>query len=347
VTQLHLVGETGALVRVGGPGPSVCLRGELDALPIQEQSKLPYASANEGVMHACGHDVHLAALVAVTTAIAGTAGTTPAVAVLQPREETYPSGAKDIADSGFLQKHDPVAMIGAHLHPSIAPGAVACTPGAVNASSDEFALTVTGRSGHAAYPHEVNDPVLALCQIVVTAQSIVSRMSDPMSNTVLSVTMLQAGSAPNAIPATAHARGSIRAMRSDDRKRVIAQLAHVATQVAAAHGCRAELDVTAGEPVLNNDPGVTAACAALLHDNGAVVIDSHRSAGSDDFAYFCDMMPSLMMFVGAATEDSPLHSPTFAPPDSAVADVARALMCGYLAALTIHESTTCRMELAQ
>lgn len=326
------VADTGAVARVGGHGPTIGIRAELDALPVHEQSDYPHASALHGVMHACGHDVHLAALVAVMTAIDSTDGAVPALAVLQPREETYPSGGKDIVDSAVLRRHNTIAMIGAHVHPGIAQGVVACTTGPVNASSDEFTVTVRGVDGHAAYPHMGGDAVATLCHIVVAAQSLISRMTDPMANAVLSFTVLKAGAAANAIPGVASTRGSIRAMTQVDRARIIAGLSALADQLASVYGCCAEVEFVAGEPVLTNDPAIAGRCAQLLRDNGFGVIDDHRSAGSDDFAYYCGVMPGLMMFVGSGTPSTPLHSPRFAPPDSVVGDVARAIMFGYLAA---------------
>lgn len=324
--------ETGAVARVGGEGPAIGLRAELDALPVDERTDLSFRSQTPGVMHACGHDVHLAALVAVINAIDKTPCATPALAVLQPREETYPSGAKDITNSAMLSQHATVAMIGAHLHPAIARGSVACTTGPVNASSDEFTLTVVGADGHAAYPHLGGDAVMTLSQIVVAAQALISRMTDPMANAVVSFTTLRAGNAANAIPATATARGSIRAMDRKDRYRIIEGLTILAAHLASSYECRTQFEVVSGEPVLSNDPPTSDRCRKLLTANGFAIASDHRSAGSDDFAYYGELMPAVMMFVGTGSPHTPLHSATFAPPDSAVSDVAHALMCGYLAA---------------
>jgi Metal-dependent amidase/aminoacylase/carboxypeptidase len=136
--------ETGAIVRIGRDGAAVGVRGELDALPVTERTGASFASTRPGVMHACGHDVHLAALVAVARAVRATPGATPLLAVLQPREETYPSGAQDIVESELLVRENCAAMIGAHLQPSLDVGVVACVPGGVNASSDEFIIEVHG-----------------------------------------------------------------------------------------------------------------------------------------------------------------------------------------------------------
>lgn len=324
--------ETGALVRIGGPGPAIALRAELDALPTAEATGLECASQIPGAMHACGHDVHMAAAVALARAISSTPGAVPLLLILQPREETYPSGAKDICEDKNLDAEEVSAAIGAHLQPLLPRGTVACTAGPVNASSDEFTITVKGQSGHAAYPHLTVDPVLTLSQIVVALQSIISRTTDPMESAVLSVTTLSAGSAPNVVPGTATARGTVRAMSLPVREQVLLRLQEITENVAAAHGCTASVQITHGEPVLENDEKIALAARPLLESLGLETNSSLRSAGSDDFAYFCEKFPSLMMFVGTDGQDARLHSSSFAPDNSHVRDVAYAMLGGYTAA---------------
>lgn len=330
-SRLTKVAETGAVVRIGSDGPAVGIRGELDALPVTERTGAAFASTRAGVMHACGHDVHLAALTAVARAVQVTPGTAPLLAVLQPREETYPSGAQDIVATGLLTVEECVAMIGAHLQPSLDPGVVACVPGGVNASSDEFVLEVRGQSGHAAYPHLTRDPVLALAAIVVTLQSIVSRAVDPMAPAVVGVSSLETGTSANVVPGTARARGTIRALATTTRSILHERVRDVAVSVAAAHGCTAEVTFVHGEPVLENDPALVDSTTLQLTANALEVCTTLRSVGSDDFAFYSETVPSIMLFVG--TDNSAhLHSDTFLPSDETVDLVARALLCGYLAA---------------
>ncbi|MFE0377580.1 M20 family metallopeptidase [Streptomyces inhibens] len=326
------VADTGAVVRIGGPGPAIAVRAELDALAVEEKTGAAWASAHPGLMHACGHDVHLAALAALARAIGRIGGPAPLLAILQPREETYPSGAKDIVEDGILDREQCRAVIGTHVQPLLPAGTVACTPGGVNASADEFTVTVQGRSGHAAYPHLTRDPVVTLAHIVVALQSLVSRGADPMSHVVLSVSTLAAGTAANVIPGTAEARGTLRALGTGDRDTLHTRLAEVAGLVAQAHGCTAQVDITRGEPVLDNDAALTAATRPLLGTLGLSVGDDLRSAGSDDFSFFCAHLPSLMLFVGTHGGTEQLHSPTFLPPDERIRDVAHAMLAGYLAA---------------
>ncbi|GAA2685366.1 M20 family metallopeptidase [Streptomyces lunalinharesii] len=326
------VADTGATVRIGGPGPAVAVRAELDALAVEEKTGAAWTSEHPGLMHACGHDVHLAALTALARAVGRIGGPAPLLAVLQPREENYPSGAQDLVEDGILDREQCRAVIGAHVQPLLPTGTVACTPGGVNASADEFTVTVHGRSGHAAYPHLTRDPVVALAHVVVALQSLVSRGTDPMSHVVLSVSTLAAGTAANVIPGTAEAGGTLRALGSDDREILHARLAEVAGLVAQAHGCAARVDITRGEPVLDNDAVLTAATRPLLGSLGLSVDDDLRSAGSDDFSFFCAQLPSLMLFVGTHGGTEQLHSPTFLPPDERIRDVAHAMLAGYLAA---------------
>lgn len=330
--EVDPVADTGALVRIGADGPAIGVRAELDALAVAETTGAPFTSTRPGSMHACGHDVHLAALVALSHAIDRTPGAPPLVAILQPREETYPSGARDISETGLLHARGIRAVIGAHVQPTLAKGEVAATPGAVNAAADEFRVVVHGPGGHAAYPHTTSDPVLALAHIVVALQQVVSRNVDPIHSAVLGVSTLAAGAAANVIPGEASATGTIRALTEAIREQVHFRLVEVAEQVAAAHGCQATVQIIDGEPVLNNDHALAVRAGQLLPQFGLRLSAPLLSYGSDDFAYFAAKLPALMMFVGV-DGSARLHSPNFLPGDDAVRDVALALLAGYLAAV--------------
>src|SRR5215813_8763183 len=218
----EVVAETGRLIRIGGQdGPCIALRAELDALPITEQTGVAWASQT-GAMHACGHDVHLAALTAVCRAAsaAGAELPVPVLAVLQPREEAIPSGARDLVASGVLAAHQPTAIVAVHLQHQLPLGTVAAAPGTVNAATDDIEITVEGVGGHAGYPQLTADPVVALCQTVAALQTAVSRRSDPTHAVVVSIGMLQAGQAANVIPGTAVAKGTLRVLDEADRPRL-------------------------------------------------------------------------------------------------------------------------------
>ncbi|MBP2063593.1 M20 metallopeptidase family protein [Streptomyces iranensis] len=327
------VAETGAAIRVGGPGPAIAVRAELDALAVTEETGVPWASARAGRMHACGHDVHMAALVALSRAVARMPGLPPLLAVLQPREESYPSGGQDIARSGVFRRHEVTSVIGAHVQPTLRGGVVAATPGPVNAAADEFSVTVAGAGGHAAYPHLTRDPVLALASIVVDLQHLVSRGVDPVEGAIVSVSTLAAGTAPNVVPDRAVATGTLRSVSRTTQNHLHQRLSEVARHLAQAHGCRAEIKIERGEPVLCNDPAIADRTLGLVEELGLTPAKPLRSFGSDDFSFLSEEVPGLMMFVGVDAGDrARLHGATFLPPDQAVHDVAMAMLAGYLSA---------------
>ncbi len=332
------VAGTGRLVRIGTTtGPTVALRAELDGLAVREATGVDWA-ATSGVMHACGHDAHLAGLVAVCRAVARVGGPVPLLAVLQPREESAPSGARDVVASGLLGEEQVSAVVAAHVQPQLPAGVVNATPGPVNAATDEFTITVTGHGGHGGYPHTTADPVLALAAVVVTLQQLVSRRVDPTVGAVLAVTQLDAGTSFNVVPDTARARGGLRVMRESDRVMLLDALEQTARHVAAAHGCTAHVHVESNEPVLVNDPELARAALPWLVRDGVPVDDSWRSFGADDFSHYCADARGLMLFLGvdggpadAAGRRPGLHSPRFLPGEDVVGRVAEALLAGYLA----------------
>jgi amidohydrolase len=330
---------TGRIARVGPlDGAAVAVRAELDGLPIEEHTDAAFRS-RVGTMHACGHDVHMAALVALTRAAHALDEPLPAglLAVFQPSEETYPSGAEQLA-RGELTALAPAAVVAAHIHPQLPWGAVALDAGAVNASADYAEITIEGEPSHAAYPHDGRDPILAIAQVVVALHALVARRIDPHGPAVLSVGVLEGGEAENAIPARARARASLRAHRPDDRIALRRMVEEVVHGIAAAHGCRGSVELIAGEPALENDPEIVRRARELLAGAGLTLAREWRSCGSDDFAFFGELAPIAMGFVGLDGAEGfstrPLHHPELLPPDSAVGAVARVQAVLYLAAAT-------------
>jgi amidohydrolase len=315
-------------------GRTIALRAELDALPVVETTGVGWASESSA-MHACGHDVHLAALVAVCRAAAKITVPQPILVLLQPREEMAPSGAADVVESGLLAEHDVSAVIGAHVQPRLPAGVVSAAAGPINASTDQFEVVVTGQDGHAGYPHLLRDPIVALSHIVVGLQTIASRRIDPVFGAVCSIGRINAGTAANVIPKEATALGSLRLMRESDRQVAVDILRDIVKGTARAHGCVAELRLMSGEPVLHNDSGLANRAQGWL-EHGEIEVDTEfRSFGADDFAHYCGATRGLMMFAGLGdTAGAPsLHDERFLPPDSAISLVASAFVAGYLAAL--------------
>jgi amidohydrolase len=333
---------TGRVLRVGPPGPAVAVRAELDGLPVVEATGAEYASTN-GAMHACGHDVHLAALTALTRAalaLQQQGVTLPAglVAVLQPREEVGPTGATDIVAEGTLAQEDVRAIVGAHLQPQVSADHVACDAGPVNAAVDEVEIVVVGSGGHGAYPHLSNDPVPPLCQIVLSMQEALRSAVDPLQPAVVSITQLSGADAPNVIAHDARAAGTIRTMRPTDAIALHERVRRLVESVAAGHGCTGRYIVRRGEPALDNDARMAEAALPWLAASG-LTLAHFVSCGSDDFATYGEVMPILMLFVGtgpgaAALPAAPmLHDAGFLPPDSTVRHTALAMLAGYLAAV--------------
>jgi amidohydrolase len=328
------IAGTGRLIRIGpAQGPAIAVRAELDALPVTEQTGVSWA-ATGGVMHACGHDVHLAALTALARAACRADLPAGLLAVLQPREETVPSGGQEIAGSAEFAAHQPAAVIGVHLQHLLPAGTVAAAAGTINAATDDFEILVTGTGGHAGYPHLAADPVPALCQCVIALHMLVSRRIDPTHAAVVAVGSLRAGDAANVIPATASAAGTIRTLDATDREFLRAQLRETVESVCRAHGCQGAVSITPAEPALVNDPQLASACRPLLLAAGFAVDDQFRSCGADDFSYYTQVAPAVMLFAGSGT-DVTLHNPGFLPGDELVGAVARAMLAGYLAALDL------------
>jgi amidohydrolase len=332
------VAGTGRLVRIGpADGPAIAVRAELDALPVAEDTGAPYAAAG-GLMHACGHDLHLAALAALARAMRRVGLPVAMLAILQPREETHPSGALDIVRSGELRRHQVRAVVGAHVQPRLPAGTAAADAGVVNAGADELTITIEGSGGHAGYPHLARDPVPALCRCVTSLPGTLRSAVDPMRPATVSVGVLCAGEAANVIPGTARARGTLRTFGAGDRARAIEAIGRLVTGIAAAHHCTGTVRADQIEPPLSNDPRLARYARGWLARSGSSVSEGFRSCGSDDFSHYGTRLPSLMMFVGTGEgSGSPmLHEPRFLPPDDVIADVAHAMLAGYLAALQHH-----------
>jgi len=328
--------RTGLMARVGPPGEAVMVRAELDALPIVERTGVSFA-ATGGSMHACGHDVHMAALVALFRAAGRVAGSLPKplLALFQPSEEAYPAGADLIVREGALVGKTG-SIVAAHVHPEVPWGAISVEAGPVNASSDDFRITVEGSGGHGAYPHRARDPILALSHVIVALQSLVSRSLDPMHAAVFSVGWLRAGTAENVIPDVAEAGGTLRVLDPEDREPLREKALQIIEAAARAHDCTASVEVTRGEPATVNDEVLAGVARTLLPEAGFELAPAMRSCGSDDFGFYGKTSPTLMTFVGIkdapGTPNVPLHHPRFLPPDEAVGAVARAQAMAFAAA---------------
>lgn len=335
----------GGLVRIGGDGRAVAIRAELDALPIAEASGVEFASERPGCAHLCGHDVHMAALVATVRTLqavfatdsAAAAVAAPLLAVFQPREEVVPPGAVDFIDRPELDRASVIGMVGVHVQPVLPAGAFSAEAGPINASADTFEIVVRGRPAHGAYPHLGRDPIVAAAAVIQALQHLVSRRTDPIQPAVVTVGKIAGGDAHNQVPGEVTMLGTVRAYDESHRAVLHAELRTAAQATAAAYGCTADVDVHIGEPLLDNDPALSARVTAALRSIGLTAAPPWRSCGADDFAYYGTRVPALMVFagVGDATPGTPgLHHPAFVPDDRAVGDVARIMLASYFSLAT-------------
>lgn len=307
--ELGLVPETGraggtglrAVIEGGTPGKAVALRADIDALPIAEETGLPFASGNAGVMHACGHDVHTAILLATARALLTLRDQLPGRVVLlfQPAEEAG-GGASVMIEQGCLQNPAVDAIFGLHVSPWMEAGRMALGAGPQAASPDEFSITVCGRGGHAADPHITTDPMPVAAQIILALQQVVSRQVNPMLPAVLSICQIHGGSANNIIPDEVTLSGTVRTLNADLRQTLARRIEAVATGVAAAFGASVRFAYDWSYPVLVNDPAMTElgrrAAVDLL--GAEAVEEAWPSMGGEDFAYYLQQVPGTFAYLG-------------------------------------------------
>lgn len=331
------VAGTGFITRIGPQaGPAVAIRAELDALPITEKTSVPWASRN-GAMHACGHDVHQAALVALARAAKCLDLPAAIVPILQPREETYPSGAADIIGSGVLEAQSVQAVLAVHVQPKVPHGSVSTGIGPINAAADEFRITVNGHGGHGAYPHSTVDPVPIIARITLGLHELIGRAVNPMNPSVLTIGSVTAGDAANVIPDSAALSGTLRTMNKPDQERLHILIREFAEHTAFASGAVAEVAITRGEPVLHNDASLVVEADPWIAEAGFTLMEPLRSLGADDFSFYTEKVPGIMAFLGVKTLESSvrprLHHSQFLPTDAAVGEAALVLAASYVGAL--------------
>jgi hippurate hydrolase len=304
---------------VGDNGRAVLLRGDMDALPMEEETGLPFASRNKGAMHACGHDSHSAMLVGAARALCARRESLPGTVVFmfQPGEEGY-HGARFMIEDGLLDDvlpgRRPDAAFALHIWPNLPRGLIASRPGPLLASADTLSATVTGKGGHAAMPHESLDPIPVACEIVTALQTLVARTVPVTDPAVLSITKISAGSAHNIISGSAELLGTLRTLSESTRLRLHRDFARVVEHIAAAHGMSGEARVEEGYPVTHNDPRATELARACAEQMGEWRELPAPIMGAEDFAYVLREIPGAMAIIGVAPEGTdpetnpPLHN---------------------------------------
>ncbi len=322
-----------AILRGGQPGPIVAYRADMDALPVREETGLSYACARTdtlhgrevGVMHACGHDFHMAILLGTARVLSDVRESMQgsALFVLQPGEEVG-AGARALVDAGLFEgARRPVAVYGIHDHPTIPTGKIGYCPGQSTANVDEARIRVRGDGGHGAYPHRSIDPVPVAAQLIVALQSIVSREVDPLKAAVITVGSIHGGSSSNVIPDFVDMRVTVRTLEPEVRKLVRDSILRTAKGVAAAAGApEPEIDYRFGTPAMYNEPTLTAETIEVIE--GVIgrenVVTYPPALGGEDFAVYQTVVPGFMfrLGVGRPEREMSLHAATFDPDERAI-----------------------------
>lgn len=305
---------------IGSGGRAIGVRGDMDALPVQEATGLPYASRTPGVMHACGHDVNTAILLGAAKMFKSVEGELPCAVKLffQPAEETV-GGARVMIEEGCMAEPAVDAVLGVHVDPSVPVGSAAFLPGKMNAAIVELCITVRGKACHGARPEEGVDAIVAAAHIVTALQTVVSRMNSASTPVVVTIGTIQGGTAGNIVAGEVVMKGTVRVLDMETAARVKEQIRFVAASVAAAWGAQAEVELIDDYPALINDPALTrcvAQEAERLLGSDRVIYREKPSMGGDDFAYFSNAAKGCYFNIGTAEPGKPsqsLHSEYFAP----------------------------------
>ena len=322
IAHIEKKADTGLVALIEGRNPAkkiVALRADMDALPIQEANDVPYKSKNDGVMHACGHDVHASSLLGAARILNEVKeefeGTIKLI--FQPGEEVIPGGASLMIKDGVLESPHPSAIIGQHVMPLIPVGKVGFRKGMYMASADELYLTVKGKGGHGAMPETLVDPVLITAHIIVALQQIVSRNASPKIPSVLSFGKIIANGATNIIPNEVKVEGTFRTLNEEWRSQANKQMVKLAEGIAEAMGGSAEFEVRRGYPFLQNAPELTdrALHAAKDYLGEENVVDLDIWMAAEDFSYYTQQIDGCFYRLGTRNEEkgitSGVHTPTF------------------------------------
>ena len=343
--DLERITETGGYIDIKGKNPEkkvIALRGDIDALPILEANNVDYKSKNEGVMHACGHDVHttcvLGALQILDQMKEQFEGTVRCI--FQPGEERLPGGARIMIKKGVL-KPNVEEIFGQHVMPLIDAGKVGFRSGLYMASADEIYIKVIGKGGHGAHPHKNIDPVVVAAQIITQLQTVVSRRANPAMPSVLSIGKVIAEGSTNIIPNEVNMEGTFRAFNEEWRMEVHQIIKDLCNAICVAHGAECEVEVRKGYPFLNNNEELTQSARSLAEDylGKENVVDLAIWPAGEDFAYYSQEIPACFYRLGIRNEErgitSMVHTATFDIDEKAL-EVGSGLMA-YIALNSLNE----------
>jgi amidohydrolase len=315
------VAGTGIIATLTGKsakGRVIALRADMDALPIIENTQLPYQSINKGVMHACGHDAHTASLLGTARILKELQNQWEGTLlfIFQPGEEKFPGGASLLLKEGALNHPKPEIILGQHVLPEMESGHVGFRKGMYMASGDEVHLTIKGKGGHAAMPHNLNDTVLAACQVIVALQQVVSRLVPATIPAVLSFGRIVGNGATNVIPEKVEMSGTFRIMDENWRAVVKDKIRHIATTTADSFGCQCEVDIKDGYPMVYNNEAVTEQAQKWAREylGAPNVEEMNLRMTAEDFGYYTREFPCTFYRFGVKQSDGntgDLHTPQF------------------------------------
>lgn len=322
ITDIKRIAGTGLVAHIQGREPAskcIALRADMDALPITEENDVPYVSQNKGVMHACGHDVHTSCLLGAAHILHEMRDqfTGTIKLLFQPGEESHPGGASIMIEEGALKDPVPQAIFGLHVFPNLPAGTVGFRPGRYMASADEIYITIHGKGGHAAQPHQTVDPIAIAALIITGLQQVIARKCDPMSPSVLTFGKIAGGFATNVIPEKVELLGTFRAMDEKWRYEAHKWIRDFTEQTCAAYGATATVEIPIGYPVLFNDPALTekATTWATQYAGGDNVHPLEMRMGAEDFAFYTHHVPGCFFRIGTNRNNTeytaPVHNPRF------------------------------------
>ena len=324
---LSLPVETGVIARIEGTqgGPEIMLRADIDALPQTEEYESPYKSQNPGVMHACGHDFHTAALLGAALLIGRAAedGNLKGSVdfVFQPAEEGT-TGARMLIDAGLFDLIHPDYCFGMHNWPSVKSGSIVCRKGPLMAAKRNFEIRLFGAGGHGSMPHLNIDPIVCAAAVVQTLQTVVSRNINPLDSVVLSVNMISGGSPVNLVVDKVMMKATIRSLSEEALDRAIERVETIVAKTADAYECRSEIVWNERIPAVWNSAEMTEKAAACVKELGLTIADAPPSLASEDFALYRNFVPSFFYWTGSSAKDEKtveeLHRPNFHTDDAAL-----------------------------
>lgn len=325
----QVMATTGVVGLIKGRNPNkrmIALRADMDALPIKEENNVPYKSKNEGLMHACGHDVH-------TTILLGAARILHELKdewegsiklIFQPGEEKNPGGASLMIKDGVLEDPAPEAIFGLHVHPGLEVGKLSFRGGMVMASADEIYITIRSKGGHAAAPHQTADTILVASHLIVALQQVISRNRNPLSPSVLSITSVQGGHTTNVIPSEVKLMGTFRAMDEQWRYKAHELIRKLSTELVHSMGAEIDLHIDVGYPMVYNNEALNGVAKTIASQFMGTenVLETEIRMGAEDFGYYTRQIPGCFYRLGVMNVEkgitSGVHTPTFNIDESAI-----------------------------